>query len=887
MSAKIESILSLEQQMASVEADALDEERSNARENYAGLKREYDAIVVPYPDVKPFSTAPFDMLQDLQEKKWWNKKAWAQQEELQAYLDNPRLYVGHLQTASGEDFYFMDSSTLLSRPVNLFGHTIRLVNSDDEQYSHQRHMWNFPRQHKDAAFSRNVTMQNHQVKAVDVVLDRGNQLLSSITDSYLRKALLRNKSRAGVQSIIQTIQQKQDDIRLLHAGKSFIVQGCAGSGKTMVLLHRLRYLLYNKAINTDDYLFIGPSYSFRTFIKEACEEFRINYRNVIPLQAYYQIMMGKPFVENAPDISELVFDSHYLTRVYSKEFIRECYSQLYILFSEQAEQLTEMCEECLNRLIDEEARHLDAEIARAKETALTDIRAMTANVKEHISVDLNQFEDIPFYREAILAIYENAYEEYKKYAAYDEDVAISPDDERIVSNPVLAQLKQDVEAQEAKVAKASIFTVASHRKKLIVLQDQYKQAYLGVEAALKEADKRAYAEHKASLGIVFENVTLEDLAEVLEHMTHTENRALAYISDLMKTQDSFEEYIGEKFGPGIALLNQMIEVSATIAQRQQQAIAYLRPSCQYFSINIGTGRALLNFFSQHMTQKEKERVKDQLRLFANRTDIQLEAYLNLLLFNSCKRMIKQEYNIKISEVYKHYWYLALYCQYLTRSKVQKQYSLLFIDEAQDLSASEIELIYKLNSYVDDSGEITQMPRMNVFGDVNQMITGHGIHSWDEVNFIGPIYELEENFRNTNQIVEFCNDQLPIHMQSVGVDMEAVCTYATVDDANKSERRMRMGSVLIVKDDYAVADLTQHLINESVTGSTIYTVKAVKGLEFRDVYVFDRDMTANEKYISYTRALAQLTVIKELPHLTDANRPLYVDGEDEDIDPHSR
>ena len=129
MSAKIESILSLEQQMASVEADALDEERSNARENYAGLKREYDAIVVAYPDVKPFSTAPFDMLQDLQEKKWWNKKAWAQQEELQAYLDNPRLYVGHLQTASGEDFYFMDSSTLLSRPVNLFGHTIRLVNS--------------------------------------------------------------------------------------------------------------------------------------------------------------------------------------------------------------------------------------------------------------------------------------------------------------------------------------------------------------------------------------------------------------------------------------------------------------------------------------------------------------------------------------------------------------------------------------------------------------------------------------------------------------------------------------------------------------------------------------------------------------------------------------
>ena len=66
---------------------------------------------------------------------------------------------------------------------------------------------------------------------------------------------------------------------------------------------------------------------------------------------------------------------------------------------------------------------------------------------------------------------------------------------------------------------------------------------------------------------------------------------------------------------------------------------------------------------------------------------------------------------------------------------------------------------------------------------------------------------------------------------------------------------------------------------NISEYNIYTVKAIKGLEFREVIVFDRDMSANEKYIAYTRALAKLAVVKELPHVTDDSVPLYVEGED--------
>ena len=263
--------------------------------------------------------------------------------------------------------------------------------------------------------------------------------------------------------------------------------------------------------------------------------------------------------------------------------------------------------------------------------------------------------------------------------------------------------------------------------------------------------------------------------------------------------------------------------------------------------------------------------------------------------------------IKICDLYKHYWYLALYCHYLTRSRTGKPYTYLFVDEAQDLSPSELELIYKLNSYVEEIDAIPEVidyvedsngrmvlagsnqrqtkhrlhtPRMNVFGDINQMITEHGIRSWDDVRFIAEKYELTENFRNTNQIVDFCNMHLPVSMQSVGVDMDTVlCFDSLASLGNRDIRSIKVGGIYVVKDDYAVADLTYLLRTMEFSEYSIYTVKAVKGLEFREVIVFDRDMSANEKYIAYTRALAKLTVIKELPHVTDDSVPLYVEGEE--------
>ena len=73
------------------------------------------------------------------------------------------------------------------------------------------------------------------------------------------------------------------------------------------------------------------------------------------------------------------------------------------------------------------------------------------------------------------------------------------------------------------------------------------------------------------------------------------------------------------------------------------------------------------------------------------------------------------------------------------------------------------------------------------------------------------------------------------------------------------------------------DLQEELNHNKIKKYAIYTVKEVKGLEFQEVITVDRDMTENEKYISYTRALMKLTVIHNLPYHTDHSKTLYING----------
>lgn len=881
MNIKRPNMSDLEKEIASVETNAIVEEQDNADQIYRSLDCELNLtkIQMPYRDITEYTVGrDYDDMERIQYQNSCNELYRNKIKQIEKYCSNGSLYKGHLYI-NGTDYYFMENISADTKIVKTYRDEAWLINVDDRKYSNYVRWWRYPGECDDVQFSRNISLKNRKVLDVDIVLDKGSELFSNITDAYLKKALIRNKSKSSAQSIIQTIQKKQDAIRSLPKEKSFAVQGCAGSGKTMVLLHRLRYLLYNKDIYSDEYVFLVPSNGFKTFIGDISTNFNINNNNILPYQEYYQEICGKK-PKNA-DASELVFAPEYLGKVYSKAFMQEAYKSIFDSFFNQAELLISFCEDKFNGLLENEQLHLEKKLNEAKANAVNNATEAVKEIQLFTSTKIgDKFENIQLLIAEIEETYSRRKREYEIASNPDVTITISHADERILSNEKLNEIKRSIDAESLAIEKASIFTVLSHKNKLRKLQSNYDAAYEELVNLLIEEDKAKYAKQAEQLVFVYENVSISQTETILEALKSTAAAANVIIDNAQAKLDNIDEYIREKFSTEIDSLTKLIDVSGEIADIEKNYIDNLLPAYSFFWENISLGTELLNKFNRYITtDDDKEFVKTNLALFSKRTQNQLCSYLNVLLFNACKKKIANDYEIKICDAYKHYWYIDLYCCYLTRPLKLSEIKYIFIDEAQDLSVSEIELIDKVNS-------IKSKPAINLFGDINQMITSHGIKDWSQLKIIPEVYTLDENFRNTNQIVDYCNKNLSMQMTKVGVDMDDVSEYKTIDEAIKGSGSILNNAVFIVKDDYYASDLKALLKKTQITNYEVYTVKSAKGLEFKETFVFDTDMSLNEKYISYTRALAKLNVIKSLPQVTDRNSCLIIQGSEAEEAPET-
>ena len=109
-------------------------------------------------------------------------------------------------------------------------------------------------------------LQREQIKIKDKKIDRVIDTDVHITDDELQKVLSKN-SNGKMKNIVTTIQEEQNEVIRDVKDARIIVQGCAGSGKTSVALHRLSYLLYNdNKSSAENMLIFSPSDIFSTYI---------------------------------------------------------------------------------------------------------------------------------------------------------------------------------------------------------------------------------------------------------------------------------------------------------------------------------------------------------------------------------------------------------------------------------------------------------------------------------------------------------------------------------------------------------------------------------------------------------------------------------------------
>ena len=203
---------------------------------------------------------------------------------------------------------------------------------------------------------------------------------------------------------------------------------------------------------------------------------------------------------------------------------------------------------------------------------------------------------------------------------------------------------------------------------------------------------------------------------------------------------------------------------------------------------------------------------------------------------------------------------------LNRLEIKRSFNSfgLFIDEAQDIGIPEYRTLRKF------------LPGtfFELYGDPKQFTQQIGDFNWNEVGLDKAITDkLNQNYRNPNQITEYINKSLRLEMVPIGIESGKVIE-GNINDLflfikNNLYEIKHSRSVCITKSFSCVPDdigVLQDLLSLNY-GSledgnlNILTINDIKGLEFEYVIVVDKDMTVAERYVSYSRSLNTLFILR--------------------------
>lgn len=590
-----------------------------------------------------------------------------------------------------------------------------------------------------------------------------------ILDPYLREIIKARKDEESVKDIIETIQEKQFDLITRPERENFVLQGCAGSGKTMVLLHRLSYLMYNnESLSPRDVLVITPSHSFNDFIDELSKILELEKVRTFTLSDYFTEVLQKAGVNVTDRFNGETESEEYLAYLYSPAYLsdvdkalKKVYNDVYGLFS------SDDCREFSTRIL---------AACREQKEAYTRIKNATVRLRRVI---LGEIKETP---EGNLR-YTRPFRDFMNHVSQVEDF-----------------LSLGVEEG---VTKSQAY-----------FYSQLRLFYRSAAFLLRNA----------------ENIVSDTLAE-LDKFKET---LLKEIKDLRRYRfraGGEEEFVyADRIAARESLLSETGEMESCVRSIGEKCGEF----SEFFLVLRG---------ENYLKELGKcEDTTDMVRFFYRMTVKRKKL---------CYGMGKQ--GLYKSDVYA----LTVILQRLGAELIP-HYSLVFVDEGQDISAGEYALLREINKNA----------AFNIYGDLKQNITPwRGVKTWEELPVACERYTLNQNYRNTNRIVEFVGGQVDVDMQPIGFDGEAV-KYITPKEVSgffKDKKGVRaiiassQDFPLLRRASYNVVGETGVLSKKKINLMNVYESK---GLEFSCVAVYDKGMSENERYIAYTRALNELAVIRE-------------------------
>lgn len=693
----------------------------------------------------------------------------------------------------------------------------------------------------------------------DYEKDEGDEQI--VTDAFLIRLLQQRRSEGRDGSIIMTIQEKQYAIMKAPYEQNLVVQGVAGAGKTQVMLSRLSYLMRKKApINWDDALIITPNAMYQNFSETVSYQLFHRY-HLQPLQEksltqfYVSILeqFDQDFSKRKYKVihSEELLPDGYLRDVYAQENIKAICESIVTGIRQELLGIKLNCTKAVfeQYKLTDSLEQLYAGLTRAIDNALESITGKEKRLESESK-------------------YRNRLREEKETLQRDLQAAIKS--EKKVENAFQKQVELNNTAQEP--LQRYLRVKSEYAERISASEERLSDARLALNKSLDRfvAVPKMSAEERA----VFLNAHLEkerfvktceeELQQAQAGLKAEMDAAIVMLLPLIGNV-TVEEWQDEQ----IKQLQQKQTVYNEAAERRKTIETRLQTIDSILPQDIDDGTKIDDEPSE---LRKAKRLLGRLEttIFEKSVEPQLQSIKRDYHVVDIYREARQDSgSVRFRVIYKSelQFHLFIFYQLFGCAKVRDA-SFLCIDEGQDLSSFDYSLL-----------SILQPKAIkNIYGDIGQVLhDGAGIRNWNNIEFSEyKQYELIENYRNSEEIVDFCNSSLHMNMVSYGAAEKQV-RKLSISDGGKFIARQKhdAAKVAIIVKSHAeyeqllsgVADASDFVYLDTNADSpaehkiNVYSIYAIKGLEFESVFVVLKNLNRNQRYVAYTRAMQELTVIE--------------------------
>ncbi|SCP97795.1 helicase domain-containing protein [Anaerobium acetethylicum] len=667
-------------------------------------------------------------------------------------------------------------------------------------------------------------------------------------DELLESKLKENRDNPTLRNIISTLQQMQFEIIKTDTKTNFVVQGCAGSGKSQCLLHRLFFL--RDELSQDGWngvLLLTPTKLFRQYSAELVRRYQLSDIDDCSIADLYITLLN-------------AYDVRFKDRQYKYQLTEEYLPNGYLFAVYEEENVVKIEHEIDNAL----RKYVQA---GCKALGIEEPAEITALVVEDIVKQLD--------------------EEMKAFDIREE--ALQQNDEYQEKRKEYEQLLKDVETNKKKKQRYTdeIESIAARRRELDLL----------VETVNEVEKEKADWVHQREKRVKDAVKKLEEVSRKFERGTDLQAPAkyaqqLFIVKNLTEGRKFLEDeeylvFLDEYISQAKAELQEFTKdkkvknIIDRYAKREQEVNGNL----ESISGEIEEMLTRIEEYSEWLREAASNFEGEEARITLLRSEMERARYFLVRLESTVFEQevwnalspVKEQYGIQKIQVeelkdgkhkesrilYKSdlLFYIRIYMKLHPDANLPG-YSLICIDEGQDLHRADYDILHGL------------YPKavFNVFGDVNQVLHATcGIREWERQTGISTVYPLTTNYRNTAAIVEFCNEHFDTQMEYVGGVDKKQRPIVVTDIDNSWDRIASEDLVVIVKDRESYEEFCKdagietdsfvYLDTTSVKSTEkqkeCYSIFAAKGLEFSNVFVYAKHMTKNQKVVACTRAMGGL------------------------------